>query len=86
MHDVLHSQLKVWVTQICVWRSEFCSELPCANKTSLEMLRRNLYSVYYGNNWLFPSWQKELLQTFEEISGYVRPERVNKWPNSMTDR
>jgi len=24
-------------------------------------------------------------RTFEEISGYVRPERVNKWPNSMTD-
>jgi len=24
-------------------------------------------------------------QTFEETSGYVRPERVNKWPNSMTD-
>jgi len=22
---------------------------------------------------------------FEEISGYVRPEWVNKWPNSMTD-
>jgi hypothetical protein len=25
-------------------------------------------------------------QTFEEASGYMRPERVNKWPNSMTDR
>jgi hypothetical protein len=24
-------------------------------------------------------------QTFEKTSGYVRPERVNKWPNSMTD-
>jgi len=24
-------------------------------------------------------------QTFEETSGYVRPERVDKWPNSMTD-
>jgi len=23
--------------------------------------------------------------TFEETSGYVRPERVNKWPNSMKD-
>jgi hypothetical protein len=22
---------------------------------------------------------------FEETPGYVRPERVNKWPNSMTD-
>jgi hypothetical protein len=33
----------------------------------------------------FPNWQKESWQTFEEISGYVRPERVNKWPNSMTD-
>jgi hypothetical protein len=35
---------------------------------------------------LFPNWQKEPWQTFEETSGYVRPERVNKWPNSMTDR
>jgi len=34
---------------------------------------------------LFPNWQKESWQTFEETSGYVRPERVNKWPNSMTD-
>jgi hypothetical protein len=25
------------------------------------------------------------MQTFEETSGYVRPERVNKWPNSVTD-
>ena len=27
----------------------------------------------------------ESWQSFEETSGYVRPERVNKWPNSMTD-
>ena len=25
------------------------------------------------------------ISVFEETSGYVRPERVNKWPNSMTD-
>jgi hypothetical protein len=37
------------------------------------------------NETLFPSWQNESWQTFEETSGYVRPERVNKWPNSMTD-
>jgi len=24
-------------------------------------------------------------RTFEETSGYVRPERVNKWPNTMKD-
>jgi hypothetical protein len=34
---------------------------------------------------LFPNWQKESWQTFEQTSGYMRPERVNKWPNSMTD-
>jgi len=34
---------------------------------------------------LFPNWQKESWQTFDKTSGYVRPERVNKWPNSMTD-
>jgi len=32
-----------------------------------------------------PNWQQESWYTFEETSGYVRPERVNKWPNSMTD-
>ena len=37
-----------------------------------------------GNETLFPNWQKESWQTFEETSGYVRPERFNKWPNSMT--
>jgi hypothetical protein len=30
--------------------------------------------------------KKESWQTFEEASGQVRPERVNKWPNSMRDR
>jgi hypothetical protein len=34
---------------------------------------------------LIPKWQKESWQNFEETSGYVRQERVNKWPNSMTD-
>jgi hypothetical protein len=38
-----------------------------------------------GNETLFPNWQKESWKTFEETSGCVRPERVNKWPNSMTD-
>ena len=37
------------------------------------------------NETLFPTWQKELWQTFEESSGYARPERVSKWLNSMTD-
>jgi hypothetical protein len=34
---------------------------------------------------LFPNWQKESWQTFEETSGYMRPVRGNKWPNTMTD-
>jgi hypothetical protein len=43
----------------------------------------------FGGN--FNHWQVsrkeagQTWQTFEETSGYVRPERVNKWPNSMTD-
>jgi calcineurin-like phosphoesterase len=41
--------------------------------------------ITQGNETLFPKWQKESWQTFEETSRYVRPERVNKWPNSMTD-
>jgi cell division protein FtsN len=38
------------------------------------------------NETLLPDRQKESWQTFEEASGQVRPERVNKWPNSMRDR
>jgi hypothetical protein len=37
-----------------------------------------------SNETLFRNWQKESWQTFEETSGYVRQERVNNWPNSMT--
>jgi len=37
------------------------------------------------NETLFLRWQKKSWHTFEETSGYVRPERVNKWPRSMTD-
>ena len=37
------------------------------------------------NETLFPNWQKKSWKTSEETSRYVRPERVNKWPNSMTD-
>jgi hypothetical protein len=29
--------------------------------------------------------QKESWQTFEKASGYVRPERFNKWPKYVTD-
>jgi hypothetical protein len=32
-----------------------------------------------------PTGRRILWQTFEETPGYVRLERVNKWPNSMTD-
>ena len=39
--------------------------------------------IIQGNETLLPDWQKESWQTSEETSGYVRPERVNKWPNSM---
>jgi len=42
------------------------------------------FSLWTGM-FLFFNWLKESWQTFEETSGYVRPERVNKWPNSTTD-
>jgi hypothetical protein len=32
-----------------------------------------------------PSGRRNHGRSFEETSGYMRPERVNKWPNSMTD-
>jgi hypothetical protein len=40
-------------------------------------LKDNL-SMTQGNETLFPNWQKKLWQTFEETSGYVRPERVKQ--------
>jgi len=42
--------------------------------------------ITQDNETLFPNWQKHSWQTFEDTSGYVITERVNKWPNSMTDR
>jgi hypothetical protein len=38
------------------------------------------------NETLLPDWQKESWQNFEEASGHMRLEQVNKWPNSMKDR
>jgi len=32
-----------------------------------------------------PTGRRNHGRTFEETSGYVRPERVKKWPKSMTD-
>jgi hypothetical protein len=43
-----------------------------------------IFRFTQGNETLFPNWQKESWQTFEETCGCVRPEWVNKWPNSMT--
>ena len=41
--------------------------------------------ITQGNETLLSNRQKESWQTFEETSGYVRPERVNKWPISMRE-
>jgi hypothetical protein len=38
-----------------------------------------------GNETLLSDWQEESWQTFEETSGHVRPERVNTWPDCVTD-
>ena len=46
------------------------------------MLRNRLPGVMKHYS---PNDRRKLWQTFEETSGYVRQERVNKWPNSMTD-
>ena len=41
--------------------------------------------AFLGYETLLPNWQKESWLTFKETSGCVRPEWVNKWPNSMKD-
>jgi hypothetical protein len=41
--------------------------------------------ITQGNDTLLPDRQKESWQNFEEASGHLRLERVNKWPNCMTD-
>jgi len=56
-----------------VWRTIF----------AITIMKHYIYND--SNETLFPNWQKESWQTFEKTSGHVRPERVNKWPNSMTD-
>jgi len=45
----------------------------------------NLWQVSRKEAGQFLNLQKESWQTFEQTSGYVRPERANKWPNSMKD-
>ena len=52
----------------------------------IQHVNRMPSTIIQSNETLFPKWQKESWQTFEETSGHVRPELVNKWPNSMTDR
>jgi hypothetical protein len=47
------------------------------------MLRNRLARV---KEQYFPNDRRKSRKTYEETSGLVRPERVNKWPNSMTDR
>jgi hypothetical protein len=42
-------------------------------------MERNIHEkVTQVNETLFPNWQKESWQTFEETSGCMRPERVNR--------
>ena len=58
------------------WFTEKCLQQLCFYSDILQFTQ--------GNETLLPDWQKESWQTFEETSGYVRSERVNKWPNCMT--
>jgi len=51
----------------------------------LPLLKFQPSYITQGNETVFSNWQKESWQIFEETSGYVRPERVNKWPYSLTD-
>ena len=61
----------------------FCIPLSLSCK-KMFLIRKRLYA-HPVDETLIPNGQNELWQTFEETSGYVRPERVNKWPNSMKD-
>jgi hypothetical protein len=42
------------------------------------MFRDGIIQFIQRNETLLPNWQKESWKTFEETSGYVRPERVKK--------
>jgi hypothetical protein len=45
----------------------------------------NIY-IYINSDYIYCVYILPVyIQTFEETSGCVRPERVNKWPNAMTD-
>jgi hypothetical protein len=52
-------------------------------KISSPTTGRTMLWVRNSFRWKFNQWQ--VSQTFEETSGHVRPEWINKWPNSMTD-
>ena len=70
-----------------------CYRLPGSCGRTTEERHHGSMSIWFRNSTqkstrsdtLLPNWQKESWYTFEETSGYVLPERVNKWPNSMTD-
>jgi len=72
-------------------RQEDSYRLCCVVVCDLENLKnedamtRVVSQRHKKNETLFPSWQNESWQTFEETSGYMRLEGVNKWTNSMTD-
>ena len=55
------------------------------NKLDITCKQNAQKQITQCNETLQSNWQKESWQTFKEISGYVRPERVNMWPNCMTD-
>jgi len=60
-----------------------CGDLPVV-KISPEWVMGPEHGKSSGRIATFsPIWQKESWQTFEETPGYVRLERVNKWPNSI---
>ena len=73
------------IRETCQWLKFPLNGLRAQSRVSPVVGLLTLASVTQGNETLFSNWQKESWQTFEETSGYVRPERVNKWPNCMTD-
>jgi hypothetical protein len=55
----------------------------CKSKVDTTCKSNAMYQITQTDKTLHPKRQKEPRKTTEETSACVRPERVNRWPNSL---
>jgi hypothetical protein len=57
------------------------------SKSNIYNFLKKLNFFHYNDNVsiIYPILAEGIMADLEQASGHVRPERVNKWPNSMKD-